>query len=56
MTKYIAPVAAVILTALSAFSADIQNLIAAHPALAGLFAALGAIAASFAPQPQKPQQ
>lgn len=53
MTKYIAPVAAVIGSALAAFSPDIQGLIAAHPAYAGLFAALAAIAAAFAPQPQK---
>ena len=53
MTKYLAPVAAVVVAALSAFSADIQGLIVAHPAYAGLFAALGAIAAAFAPQPHK---
>jgi hypothetical protein len=53
MYKYIAPVAAVIAAALSAFSGDIQGLIVAHPAYAGLFAALGAIVAAFAPQPQK---
>ncbi len=53
MTKYIAPVAAVIGSALAAFSPDIQGLISAHPALAGVFAALAAIVAAFAPQPQK---
>lgn len=53
MSKYIAPVAAVIGSALAAFSPDIQGLIAVHPALAGVFAALAAIAAAFAPQPQK---
>jgi hypothetical protein len=53
MTKYIAPIAAVVVAALSAFSADIAALIAAHPTFAGIFAALGAIAASLAPQPQK---
>jgi hypothetical protein len=51
--KYIAPIAAVIAAALAAFSGDIQTLIAAHPAYAGLFAALGAMAAAFAPQPHK---
>lgn len=51
--RYLAPVAAVIMAALTAFSGDIQTLIAAHPMLAGVFAALGAIAAAFAPQPQK---
>ena len=53
MTKYLAPVAAVVMAALTAFSADIQSIVVAHPAYAGLFAALGAIAAAFAPQPQK---
>lgn len=53
MSKYIAPVAAVIGSALVAFSGDIQGLIVAHPALAGVFAALSAIVAAFAPQPQK---
>ena len=51
--KYIAPLAAVLIAALSAFSAEIQAIIVAHPTYAGLFAALGAIAAAFAPQPQK---
>lgn len=49
--KYIAPIAAVIGTALAAFSVDIQSLIAAHPAYAGIFAGLAALAAAFAPQP-----
>jgi hypothetical protein len=53
MSKYIAPVAAVVAAALTAFSSDIQALVVAHPAYAGLFAALGAIVAAFAPQPQK---
>jgi len=53
MSKYIAPVAAVLAAALAAFSADIQGLVSAHPALAGLFAGLGALVAAFAPQPQK---
>ena len=51
--KYIAPLAAVVAAALTAFSADIQGLVMAHPAYAGLFAALGAIVSAFAPQPQK---
>jgi hypothetical protein len=51
--KYIAPVAAVIAAALAAFSADIQAIVMAHPALAGVFAALGALVSAFAPQPQK---
>ncbi len=49
--KYIAPIAAVVGAALAAFSADIQSLIALHPTYAGIFAALGALAAAFAPQP-----
>jgi len=49
--KWIAPVAAVLATALSVFSGDIQALIMAHPALAGMFAGLGALVAAFAPQP-----
>lgn len=53
MSKYIAPIAAVLAAALTAFSADIQALVIAHPAYAGLFAALGAVVAAFAPQPQK---
>jgi hypothetical protein len=51
MSRYIAPVAAVVAAALSAFSVDIQSLIAAHPAYAGIFAGLGALVAAFAPQP-----
>lgn len=49
--KYIAPVAAVLAAALAAFSTDIQAVIVAHPAMSGVFAALGALAAAFAPQP-----
>lgn len=51
--KYLAPVAAVVSAALVAFSGDIQALIVAHPALMGVFGALSALAAAFAPQPQK---
>ena len=51
--KYIAPIAAVVATALAAFSGDIQSLVSAHPALAGLFAGIGALVSAFAPQPQK---
>lgn len=51
--KYVAPIAAVVLAALSAFSVEIQALVVAHPALAGVISAIGAIAASFAPQPHK---
>lgn len=51
--RFVAPVAAVIAAALAAFSGDIQAIIVAHPALAGVFAALGALTAAFAPQPQK---
>ncbi len=51
--KYIAPVAAVIGAALASFSPQIQGLIMSHPAYAGLFAALAALTAAFAPQPQK---
>lgn len=53
--RFLAPLAAVIVAALSAFSGDIQALVAAHPALAGVFAALGALAAAFAPSPKKPE-
>ena len=49
--KYIAPIAAVIGAALSAFVPEIQGLIAAHPALSGVFAGLAALVAAFAPQP-----
>ena len=49
--KYIAPVAAILATALSAFSTEIQGLIMSHPAYAGIFAGLGALVAAFAPQP-----
>ena len=51
--KYVAPIAAVVAAAMAAFSGDIQSLVVAHPALAGVFAALGALVAAFAPQPQK---
>jgi hypothetical protein len=49
--KYIAPTAAVIAAALAAFAAPIQALIAAHPGYSGVFMALGALVAAFAPQP-----
>jgi len=51
--RFIAPVAAVIAAALSAFSVDIQAIIMAHPSMAGIFAALGALAAAFAPSPKQ---
>jgi hypothetical protein len=51
--KYIAPIAAVLAAALSAFSGPIQGLIASHPGVAGGLAALGALLAAIAPQPQK---
>ena len=51
--KYIAPVASVLAAALAAFVPEIQGLIAAHPALAGLFAGLAALVAAFAPQPHQ---
>jgi len=51
--RFIAPIAAVIGAALAAFSGDIQSIIVAHPAYAGLFAALGALAAAFAPSPKQ---
>lgn len=54
--KYVAPVAAVVAAALSAFSPDIQSLVASHPALAGVFGALAVLAAAFAPQPKQPKQ
>jgi hypothetical protein len=53
MTKWIAPIAAVVGFVLVTFADPIQALVVAHPAYAGLFAALGAIAAAFAPQPHK---
>lgn len=54
--KWIAPLAAVVVAGLSAFAEPIQSLVVAHPALAGIFGALGMLAAAFAPQPTQPKQ
>lgn len=54
--KWIAPVAAVLGSALVSFADPIQSLIAAHPALAGVFGALSVLAAAFAPRPQDSQK
>jgi len=51
--KYIAPIASLLVAALSAFSEPIAALVAAHPNLALLFGSLGILASSLAPQPQK---
>ena len=53
MTKYIPTVLAVIVAVLGTLAPQIQDLIQAHPAIALYAAALGTIAAHFAPQPQK---
>ncbi len=53
MSKYAAPLTAILAAALTAFSGDIQGWVSAHPASASVFAAIGMIAAAFAPQPQK---
>ena len=55
MTRFIAPIASIIVAALAAFQPDIQALIASNPTLAAIFAAIGGIAASFAPSPRKPE-
>lgn len=54
--KWIAPIAAVVVAGLAAFAEPIQALVIAHPALAGVFGALGMLAAAFAPQPNQPKQ
>ena len=51
--KWVAPIASVVVGALSAFEPNIQGLIAQHPALAGVFGMIGMLAASFAQQPHK---
>lgn len=51
--KYVIPAMAVLGAGLSAFSDPIQGLIMAHPAYAGVFAGLAALAGAFAPQPHK---
>ncbi len=52
-TKFVGPAASLLLAGLTAFNDPIQQVIVAHPAWSGVFAALGIAAASFAPQPHK---
>lgn len=51
--KYVAPLAAVIGSALVAFAEPIQGLIVAHPALASVFGILSTLVAYFAQSPVK---
>jgi hypothetical protein len=51
--KYIVPVLSVLVLIAGALAPQLQGLVASHPSLSIIFAALGSILAAFAPQPHK---
>ena len=51
--KYLPSVVAALVALLGVFADPIQRFVSAHPAIATVIAALGAILAHLAPQPQK---
>ena len=53
MNAYLTPLLSVIVAIVGAMSEQIQGLVASHPILATIAAAVGVIAAAFAPQPGK---